>query len=104
VKTGDATGVSVGHTEPTAAGNNECWQKRSMIDNRDNSSFPSLMTESELVQFLRIPVISNANDHHNVVENLKRLRNLPRIHICNKTLYPKDAIQKWIEQETTTGK
>lgn len=66
--------------------------------------YPTLMTEEELIRFLRIPEISSANDHRNVVENLKRLRNLPRIHICNKALYPKDAILQWIEQETTTGK
>jgi hypothetical protein len=65
--------------------------------------FPTIMTEEELIQFLRIPAISNAKDHHNVVENLKRLRNLPRIHICNRALYPKEAILQWIEQETTTG-
>ncbi len=67
-------------------------------------SFPTVMTEEELIRFLRIPEISNSKDHRNVVENLKRLRNLPRIHICNKALYPKKAILKWIEQETTTGK
>jgi len=61
------------------------------------------MTEEELIQFLRIPAISNAKDHHNVVENLKRLRNLPRIHICNKALYPKEAIEEWIQQQTTIG-
>jgi len=65
---------------------------------------PTVMTEEELIQFLRIPEISSANDHRNVIENLKRLRNLPRIHICNKALYPKEAILRWIEQETTTGK
>ena len=61
---------------------------------------PSIMTEEELIQFLRIPAISNAKDHHNVVENLKRLRNLPRIHICNKTLYPREAIVEWIRRQT----
>ena len=65
---------------------------------------PIVMTEEELIRFLRIPEISSSKNHRNVVENLKRLRNLPRIHICNKTLYPKEAILKWIEQETTTGK
>ena len=74
-----------------------------MIEKNNHDGFPALMTESELVEFLRIPAVSNAKDHHNVIENLKRLRHLPRIHICNKALYPKEAIEKWIERETTTG-
>ena len=61
------------------------------------------MTEEELIQFLRISAISNAKDYHNVVENLKRLRNLPRTQLCNKTLYPQEAILEWIRQQTTTG-
>ncbi|MFC1781201.1 hypothetical protein ACFLZ8_02955 [Planctomycetota bacterium] len=69
----------------------------------NDNSF-ELMTESEVIQFLRIPEISNSNNYHNVIENLKRLRKLPRIHICNKVLYPTKAIIKWIEQETTTEK
>ena len=40
----------------------------------DNSF--ELMTESEVIQFLRIPEISNSKDHHNVIENLKRVRGL----------------------------
>jgi|GEM_PF-1118495 len=63
---------------------------------------PELLTEEELIAFLRIPQVSNAENYHNVIENLKRLRRLPRIHICNKTLYPRKAIEKWIEQETTS--
>ena len=61
---------------------------------------PELMTEDELVQFLRIPDISGSKDHHNVIEHLKRFRDLPRIHICNKALYPKTAILEWIKKET----
>ena len=64
---------------------------------------PQLMTQHELVRFLRIPEISAAKDQHNVIEHLKRYRNLPRIRLCNKTLYPLDAILKWIESETTNG-
>jgi len=60
-----------------------------------------LMTESEVIQFLRIPEVSNSKDYHNVIEHLKRFRNLPRIHICNKALYPKKAILEWIEKETS---
>jgi hypothetical protein len=65
--------------------------------------FPELMTEDELIQFLRIPHVSNSENHHNVVEHLKRFRGLPRIRICNKVLYPMQAITQWIEKETTNG-
>lgn len=65
---------------------------------------PELLTEEELIVFLRIQEISRSDDHHNVIEHLKRVRNLPRIHICNKTLYPRKAILNWIEQETTKEK
>ena len=61
---------------------------------------PELMTEDEIFQFLRIPEISHSKDYHNVIEHLKRYRSLPRIHICNKALYPKKAILDWLEKET----
>ena len=64
---------------------------------------PQLMTQNELVRFLRIPEISAAKDQHNVIEHLKRYRSLPRIRLCNKTLYPLNAILEWIEKETTNG-
>lgn len=67
-------------------------------------SFPVLMTEEELITFLRIPEISNSKNYHNVVEHLKKYRNLPRIHICHKALYPKKAILDWLERETDAGK
>lgn len=63
-----------------------------------------LMIESELIQFLRIPEISNSKDYHNVIEHLKRFRGLPRIHICRKALYPKKAILDWVEKEIDAGK
>ena len=68
----------------------------------DNGS--ELMTESEVVQFLRIPEISNSKNYHNVIEHLKKFRGLPRIHICRKALYPKKAILGWMEKETGVGK
>jgi len=82
-------------------------------DNRQNlcehvstniNSSSELMTESEVIRFLRIPEISNSKDHHNVIEHLKRVRGLPRIHICRKALYPKKAILEWVEKETDAGK
>ena len=65
---------------------------------------PQLMTQTELVRFLRIPEISAAKDQHNVIEHLKRYRDLPRIRLCNRTLYPLNAILEWIERETINGK
>ena len=59
-----------------------------------------LLTEDELILFLRIPQVSNSENHHNVIEHLKRYRGLPRIRICNKVLYPKQAIREWIKKET----
>jgi hypothetical protein len=63
-----------------------------------------LMTEAEVIHFLRIPEISNSKNHHNVIEHLKKFRGLPRIHICRKALYPKKAILEWVEKETDVGK
>ena len=65
---------------------------------------PELMTEQELILFLRIPEISKANNGHNVIANLKRMHDLPRIHLCGRTLYPTREIQRWITEKTTYGK
>ena len=65
---------------------------------------PELMTEQELICFLRIPEISKADDYSNVIANLKRMHDLPRIHLCGKTLYPTREVTKWITEKSTTGK
>ena len=65
---------------------------------------PQLLTEEELIFFLRIPHVSNAKNYHNVVENLKRMHGLPRIYICGKPLYPREAINDRIKNKTTNRK
>jgi hypothetical protein len=65
---------------------------------------PALMTEKELILFLRIPEISGSENYHNVVEHLKKVRGLPRIHICHKVLFPQKAVLEWVEKETDAGK
>ncbi|MCJ7776960.1 MAG: hypothetical protein MUP16_01420 [Sedimentisphaerales bacterium] len=65
---------------------------------------PELLTEEELIIFLRIPEVSKSTDYHNVIENLKRMHDLPRIHICGKPLYPREAIKEWIKEKTTKRK
>lgn len=59
---------------------------------------PDLLTEDELIRYLRISDVSNAKNFHNVIENLKRMHGLPCIHISRQPLYPRDAIRKWIEE------
>ena len=68
------------------------------------NSSSELMTESEVIRFLRIPEISGSRNYHNVIQHLKKFRGLPRIHICRKALYPKKAILEWVEKETDVGK
>ena len=60
---------------------------------------PELMTEVEVIRYLRVPDISSAKDYSHVIENLKRMYDLPCIHICNKSLYPINAIRKWVEDK-----
>ena len=64
---------------------------------------PTVMTEEELIRFLRIPEISSATDCRNVVENLKRVHGLPRIHLCGKTVYLTDSVRQWLQQHVTRG-
>ena len=71
-----------------------------MTTSPEKGIFPHLMTENDLIQFLRIPQLSTATDYHNVIKNLIRFRDLPRIQICNKLLFPKKAVLEWIDKET----
>ena len=64
---------------------------------------PTVMTEEELIRFLRIPEISNARNYRNVVENLKRTRGLPRIHLRGKAVYLTDSVKAWLENHITCG-
>jgi len=59
-----------------------------------------LMTSAELIDYLRIPEISKAKDCNNVIDNLVRMRGLPRIQLCNRILFPRKAVLEWIEKET----
>ena len=55
-----------------------------------------LLTEDEVIELLRIPEISKAASYHNVIENLRRMHDLPCIHICKTPLFPLEAVQQWI--------
>jgi len=91
------------HNSKHTMGSYECQDTHEhvLLTAGDNSE---IMTEAELIQFLRIPELSSSKDYHNVIENLKRVRGLPRIHICRKALYPKKAILEWVERQIGVGK
>ena len=65
---------------------------------------PTVMTEEELIRFLRIPELSDSTDYRNVVQNLKRVHSLPRIHLCGKTVYLTDSVRYWLQQRVTCGR
>ena len=75
-----------------------------MDENSKLFEYPALMTEEELILFLRIPEVSKAENYHYVIVNLKRMHDLPRIHLCGKALYPTREILKWISEKTITDK
>ena len=70
----------------------------------DFTPYPALMTEKELIAFLRIPDISRAKDYGYVIENLKRMHDLPCVHICRKPLYPLKSVLEWVDQQCEKGK
>ena len=67
------------------------------------AAWPTVMTEEELIRFLRIPEISGASNHHHVIENLKRKHGLPRIHLCGKTVYLTDSVKRWLQRRVICG-
>ena len=72
--------------------------------NTETKTYPDLMTEQEVIEYLRISEVSKSKDFHNVISHLIRMRDLPRIHLCRKPLYPLEAIRGWIRKETMPGR
>ncbi len=70
-----------------------------MDEEQGNVGLPELMTETELMHFLRIPDVSHGANPRNVVENLKRFHHLPCLHISGEPLYPLRAVRKWVEEK-----
>lgn len=64
---------------------------------------PTVMTEEELIRFLRIPEISGATNYRHVIENLKRKHGLPRVHLCGKTVYLTDSVKVWLAKHVVCG-
>jgi len=70
--------------------------------NTETKTYPDLMTEQELIDYLRISEVKRSNNPNNpkrYVQRLKSLRGLPRISICNSTLCPLKAVREWIDKQ-----
>ena len=70
-----------------------------MTENKNTNSvqtWPDLMTEDEVIRYLRIPELSKSGNYANVMQNLKRMRDLPCIHLCRQPLYPLMRVREWI--------
>lgn len=65
----------------------------------DGHPVPDLLTEEDLIRFLRIREVSTSKDYSNVVDNLIKIRDLPRMHIGNRRLYPRHAILEWMQKQ-----
>ena len=73
--------------------------KQNEIEKDMMKPFPDIMTEEELIRYLRIPEVSTAKDLGYVIENLRRMHGLPCVHICRKPLYPLKSVLQWIDQQ-----
>ena len=70
-----------------------------LFENEGITPYQQLLTEDELIRFLRIPEITKARDYSYVIENLRRAHDLPCIHLCRKPLYPLKNIMEWVDQQ-----
>jgi hypothetical protein len=67
-----------------------------MTENENSGqTWPDLMTEDEVIRYLRIPEISKSGNYANVIQHLKRMRDLPCIHISHQPLYPLERVRQW---------
>ena len=65
--------------------------------------YPDLMTEEEVIVYLRIPHVSLSTNFKHVIDHLIRMRDLPCIHVCRKRLYPLAAVKQWILAQIGKG-
>lgn len=62
------------------------------------NSYPDVMTEPEVVEYLRIPALSDAKaaNYKFVIDNLIRMRGLPCLHLCRKRAFCLSEVRQWV--------
>ena len=68
----------------------------------NTKTYPDLMTEQELIAYLRMPEVSTSKNLKRSIQYLKSFRALPRINICRSKLYPLKAVREWVDKQTYT--
>lgn len=58
--------------------------------------YPDVMTEEEVIEYLRIPHVSKAKNYMNVLGNLIRARHLPCFTVSRKRVFFLEAVREWI--------
>ena len=67
--------------------------------NMETKTYPDLLTEQELIEYLRMPEVSTSRNLKRSIQYLKSFKELPRINISRSTLYPLKAIREWIDKQ-----
>ena len=68
--------------------------------NGDFTPCPELMTQEEVIRYLRFPDVSSSKNYVDCIKYLVRIHGLPCMHISRKPLYPLEAVRRWIMQKT----
>lgn len=71
--------------------------------NIKTKAYPDLMTEQELIEYLRMSEVSASKNLKRSVQYLKSFKGLPRINIARSTLYPLTAVREWINKQVYTS-
>ena len=74
-------------------------ETQKMSQNNEAKSFPDLMTEQELIEYLRIPEVTESTDYPRRIQYLKNVRQLPMIRLCRRHFYPLKAIREWVDKQ-----
>ena len=61
--------------------------------------YPELMTQEELIRYLRLPDVSSSTNYKDSIKYLVRIHELPCIHISRQPLYPLEGVRQWIVEK-----
>lgn len=66
-------------------------------------AYADVMTEHELIEYLRIPCVSKAANYRWAIDHLIRTRDLPCFHMCRKRVFSLAAVRQWVAGQQRKG-